>query len=410
MSLFRLSLANMRCNKGKTAVNILIIALALILFLVVNNLAAALAQYVNGMKALPKYRTLQVTYNRGFGSRETFEGTLKGMSHVKQVRQAASPLIGMIQDSAQKITDGAYEDYYYLTFQEFHPDVKIDLISGEYPKHPGEVVIPLNFQPYYDSYMSLTKEKIPYLNGKDFIGDTITFSFRDVQENWHQDKVTVVGVYDSVKVLEEASTAYLYQEDFIRLSKIRFEDPNYQPTDYEVVVDEYQNIPAVEKQMENYGAIPSRKTSLGGIGDFAFLMSGASAALSAVVIAFTLLIVCYLISSLIGKRKKLVALFQTLGYRNAKIFRMLLSEVLLIGLAGTLAANLLTALLFGPLWEPILTRFFSVYFLPLAIQWDYYWRTVLISAAAGCLIPLCALLFCYPKLAKIRPAEVLSDG
>ena len=282
------------------------------------------------------------------------------------------------------------------------------------------------------------EEQDGYIDGEQFIGDTITSEkkqyFIDPEtgktrlESTKQYKLKIVGVYDNVSAGEQYADGFVSQKTLNELSAYKeqiFPD-KYMQDEYKskssagkaisIVVDDVGNMEdvcnEVQKVLDDIAGdeVPLNASRTDGIiPDASFYMlkdmQGFINFIAAFFLVCTVISVYSYIKECMDRRKKEFGIMKAIGYRTSGISKLMLKETLLeifIPLAVTYGIGTCIKLLV----DSFIKSEFDIY---IQASLEYYMAievSILIISIAV-LIPMFGYIMSIMKIDKIEPMEVL---
>lgn len=220
----------------------------------------------------------------------------------------------------------------YVFFDPIIEGVELKIVSGKAEISNGEAICPLKFYPYdLDEKNTIVNKEI--INSKDLIGKTITsatvkdFILKPDEKYYKEFKV--VGVYDQNYNMASLDKCYITKNDFLEIdspyesgSKATYEDGRveYEYNEFQdimVLVDNYKNVPLVEKELENmnyayelYFSFNKGEVLLYTCGPIFIVL---------IIILIAINIMHNFVSKKIKERTKNYALLKTIGFDNKTI-------------------------------------------------------------------------------------------
>jgi ABC-type antimicrobial peptide transport system permease subunit len=376
---------------------------------------------------------------------------LAGIEHITYLGEDyANMSVGITDSSLKFAEDGKYIDNFSLLTTSYYDNV-VHTIAGEPIKEGMRKValIPNRFQPnvYYD-FSGYFKPNAPLLKGKDFIGETITYTYSVLKDygkppsddNWEvfTDYFTVIGVYDILECgYGGPDIVFLPLEDMKEhYNNSATEDSKIMnQKEYALVVDKAENVPAVkeelnqirqriiEEESKKYADKPELQTteSIRYMGppklkanptrqlEKATTIKKAVQTISIALLTFLLISIYLLVLSSLNKRKSQIALLKVQGYSFSQITACLILEGVFICLLSVIISLLISFLLLIVFGHTIIVTYLGIGYETLQISTPFYLKTAVLCAFIGSLGTVAGVYVASGKVAKIEAAQALKE-
>lgn len=314
----------------------------------------------------------QDSYNSRLGRTLIVYNSLKEQNQIKSIEHVEIALNSKYLISFYPSTN-EYNSVLLASKLEIRPLLNknyVNIKKGKNLSRAGEIICPVNFYPHSEFENPKSSKKVLYkslmINGKKEIGKTLSFNSENPDYLNQVFKFRIVGAYKNNKI-EPMNICYVSTSDFDQLVS------NYYPVDSRidengnvisnqgeykdlmVIVDKYQNISTVMKELEEKGYASEPIMTL----DESFLNY---LIYIPMFIAIITIIICFaIIYSFLRKKnyhnQKKYGILKSLGYTNNMIYKIEILENILIFIISSLIAIIIYSIISYLLQNTILVEF-----------------------------------------------------
>ncbi len=451
-SIHFLAKSNIKGNKNKTAITVLLCMLV-IAITVVSCFSVTMTQIMNDYKKDYRARNMYLAPFYKLITEDAI-AAIEELDHVERVVDAASVIryhgFDILSTSDPELSAAMENNETWVSVNGLYEGEEKRVIKGKtLDKAPAfSCLVPSIFAPISDPD-NIYDIDVDYIDGRTLIGETLTikggnghifltyFNYpgegnyvtsNNVTPPSPEYTLTVVGTYPCTYATFGSPTTLIVSEETNRLmSEMVFEEAGIDlETDkgsvalwwntpsiheYRIILDSPDNIPEVynivrhkmeyDTSMDPNDLIMDKTTKLmhtlfTKVGSFITI---------AVLFVSAILLVQSSVNS-IRQRKGIIGLMKAIGYKNHQIFLTLIYEQLFMTLRATLIGGVISALI-----VMILNYRFShgtFRQLMYVIDWKIFFPLLGVAFLIALIIPLTTQLLLLRKLVKIQPREAMS--
>lgn len=268
-------------------------------------------------------------------------------------------------------------------------------------------LIPQYFAPQKGIDISLTNSGLHYLYGEDLIGETLVLQYKEFTETGIQYKnyeLLVGGVYDATISMDSPNTIYLPYSEMLLLNESfqKIEDVQV----YAVIVDQYNHISDVMRDLQKIGYHPELKSQIqGGIPQFlihiGFLLFFFISTISLVIITINSL-------NSLKERAREIAMMKAIGYNDSDILKLFVIETFIVCLISILLSVIVAAIMmFGA--NLYIDHYFNLYFNDMKFSFINYLRGGMFSFILGGMFLVMIGVVVYSRIIAIHPKLLLRN-
>lgn len=418
---FKLAFSNIKYNNKKNILSIIVITLCLTVTIVCSVISNSFNTYKENLVESIVCRTIVLL--------ENVDNTV--INQIPNIKNIIDPFaenwtLGLSDSTIKFSADGTYSDKYAVLLTGYFDGLIPEVVVGENIKSDmrNVAIIPEKFQPsiLIDS-VNLKNQEMAYLNGKDFIGQTLTGIYSKIKdENSPLSKnniieytyeFKVIGVYDPIKNHSDFSQIYIPMNDLITINNNLLPDSidktNQLYQNKAIVIDKFKNVESVINILSKKNIIAIKQADPSPALNTANTLSHIS--LFATLISLFLFTISIIIITNINtkNRRKEIGLLKTIGYTHNKIIKLMLLESAVVSLLAFLFTLLLSSFILFFLWDFLLSNIFGIYITTLKPNLLIF---LILSCSLGIieiLINLICTFFSTTKVVSLNPYKAVNS-
>ena len=212
-----ISIKNIVRNKKNTLKIFSITLFSFILFILTTSLSGSLNDFIkNYILNTIEHRTIMIDYSsvQNINIENKINNLLKNDSSIVEFYEYEPPIAVDIKNSKELFNNNNNNAISLISgFEQKMPDIIEGNLFNNNDQNVG--IIPKNFDPTGTNQVEFKKESINYLDGKDFLGKTMTIEFKNpIDElSGFEYSFKVIGVYDSINNNDFPSDVYIPYND-----------------------------------------------------------------------------------------------------------------------------------------------------------------------------------------------------
>ena len=339
-----ISIKNIVRNKKNTLKIFSITLFSFILFILTTSLSGSLNDFIkNYILNTIEHRTIMIDY-----------------SSVQNI------------NIENKINNLLKNDSSIVEFYEYEPPIAVDIKNSKelFNNNDQNVgIIPKNFDPTGTNQVEFKKESINYLDGKDFLGKTMTIEFKNpIDElSGFEYSFKVIGVYDSINNNDFPSDVYIPYND-LKIINEKYNnmiDEHYidNSNDFKTLialVDNHTSVKNVVNKLRGEGIDAFPKSTVGLLNELYKTIIYIGTIISIVIFIISIINISLNHVNDLKKRQSELGMLKAFGYKNRQLKKIIIYESTIINIFSLFIGLVVCKFIFL-LLNTIVKNYLSIY-------------------------------------------------
>ena len=366
-----ISIKNIVRNKKNTLKIFSITLFSFILFILTTSLSGSLNDFIkNSILNTIEHRTIMIDYSsvQNINIENKINNLLKNDSSIVEFYEYEPPIAGDIKNSKELFNNNNNNAISLISgFEQKMPDIIEGNLFNNNDQNVG--IIPKNFDPTGTNQVEFKKESINYLDGKDFLGKTMTIEFKNpIDElSGFEYSFKVIGVYDSINNNDFPSGVYISYND-LKIINEKYNnmiDEHYidNSNDFKTLialVDNHTSVKNVVNKLRGEGIDAFPKSTVGLLNELYKTIIYIGTIISIVIFIISIINISLNHVNDLKKRQSELGMLKAFGYKNRQLKKIIIYESTIINIFSLFIGLVVCKFIFL-LLNTIVKNYLSIY-------------------------------------------------